>query len=160
MARNRFAALVFAAILFVLFTGCKGEFCTTDKEYNVFGYTYETTYCPYDCCGTYPYQYCCGTASWLIGAIVGGVLGGIALISLIIVAICCFIKKQSHQGQVVGQAPVTHPPYTTNVAYSGTSAQYPMYPQYPAGAVPPPNYPYHHPTPAAAAAVTPETKGL
>ncbi|XP_076447989.1 uncharacterized protein LOC143284823 isoform X1 [Babylonia areolata] len=134
MAGNRIAVLTLLAVLFVLFTGCKGgEFCTTYKDYVSSGrYTYDTTYCTHGCCGTYPYEYCCATAPWLIGVIVGAVLGGIGLISLIIVAICSCIKRQGSWGQVIQHTatPIDNPAFstTTNMAYPGTGAQYPMYP--------------------------------
>ncbi|XP_076448536.1 uncharacterized protein LOC143285186 [Babylonia areolata] len=159
MAGNRIAVLTLLAVLFVLFTGCKGERCTTGRQYVwLEGYRYVTKYCTYGCCGTYPYEYCCAKTptTWLIWVIVGAVLGGIGLISLIILAICCCVKRQGSRGQVIQHTatPIANPAFstTTNMAYPGTGAQYP------AGAAPPPNYPYP-PPPATAAAVTPEPKG-
>ncbi|XP_076447992.1 uncharacterized protein LOC143284825 [Babylonia areolata] len=137
MAKNRVVGTVaFVVLLCVLFTGCKGEECTTSRSfnYNTYLYDFETTDCTYGCCGSFPYGYCCDSPTWLVWAIVGGVFAGISVLSLIIAGICCCLKQQGHKGQVVAPYPPHDAAYsftTNNVAVTATSSQYPQYPNGP-----------------------------
>lgn len=61
-------------------------------------------YCDHGCCG----DVCCTVEIWLIVAIIGGVFGGILLISFAICLFCVFVKHNVKPGRVIHPAPGNH----------------------------------------------------
>ncbi|XP_071088076.1 cysteine and tyrosine-rich protein 1-like [Haliotis cracherodii] len=124
--------------------------------------TYETKTCPYSCCGSTYFKYCCSSSTsyfttsytWTTGVIVGIVIGIIALIGLIVgIIICCVCCCRSSQGQrghvVQNQQQMTVVSGTTNTAYTpgygypaqSTPGAYPPAPNYAQPAYPPEKHP-------------------
>ncbi|KAL3852955.1 hypothetical protein ACJMK2_016560 [Sinanodonta woodiana] len=135
MAQNEVYLLMFL----IIFVGHvkSSSFCS-DHDYT------GTKYCPYGCCGSRGYQYCCSDYSpvYTVGAIVGiviGCLAGLGILISVIVCCCCRPCGRATSGQVLQP----HPAFSVSslTTTNGTtmpitqltpgmySPSYPMYPQ-------------------------------
>ncbi|KAL3852953.1 hypothetical protein ACJMK2_016558 [Sinanodonta woodiana] len=112
-----------------------------------------TTYCPYDCCGSSGYQYCCDNRVYPVGAIVGIVLGSLAglgiLIGIIVCCCCCCRQSGTATSGIVLQ-PHANPAFSVSsvATMNGAAMQmtqlspgmnalnYPTVPQMAAGYIP------------------------
>ncbi|XP_045178060.2 protein shisa-4-like [Mercenaria mercenaria] len=110
----------------VVLLGCitvvhTGEYCTKNKYGSA--YPDETMYCSRSCCGDRYNRYCCASNTGVIVGIVLGVIGLVAVIVSMMVAIfCCCRMTRGQRGQVCQPADVTTtvPVYgmqTTTVSY-------------------------------------------
>ncbi|XP_070184580.1 uncharacterized protein [Littorina saxatilis] len=93
-----------------------GEYCTTSR------YLSRTTYCSNDCCGTYPYEYCCTDIPVNVGVYVGGAFGAIVVFCVLVAIVCVFIKK-GQRGRVMVR-PAVQPGNNISVVSANTSNQY------------------------------------
>lgn len=136
----------------------------TDFHYSWAGKPdYSTTFCSYGCCGYGTKQYCCKIT---VGVIIGAIFAGLALLSILVSVICCFIKHKTTSGRVVAPGHNNANLYASTVVYAGGQAMIQTYgvqpgehsgapylpPGYPAGPPaykevdgPPPAYTYFSP---------------
>ncbi|XP_055883759.1 protein shisa-5-like [Biomphalaria glabrata] len=149
-------------LLYFMIEVVLADYCTkTEWSFLYYGYRQKEFYCPFGCCGSYNYEYCCiGHAGYIVGLVFAGIAGLAFIISLI----CCCLKKSNSKGRIVeptvtttvltqqhydqasGFVGPTAPPTYSSVAYS-TAYTAPMG----SGSVPPPySYiqtpPYGHQT--------------
>ena len=96
----------------------EAEKCYTYDSSSYSSYTLE---CDNGCCGRYYDRYCCSS----VGLIVGAVIGGLLLVSLVVMGICCFIKMKGRPGRVITSSHTV--PVSTAVVYNNTGYQ--AYPQ-------------------------------
>ncbi|XP_060551113.1 cysteine and tyrosine-rich protein 1-like isoform X2 [Ruditapes philippinarum] len=106
------------AIFIICFIGSVscGEYCYDNGR---------TFYCDYGCCGDYGDEYCCGVYSWII---VVAVIGGIGLISFVVIVYCVWKKQNAKKGRVINTTPQTQ---TTTFIHVPPQTQPPAYQQQP-----------------------------
>ncbi|XP_060558253.1 uncharacterized protein LOC132718558 [Ruditapes philippinarum] len=130
MADKNFIAFILCCCVTVV---ASGSYCTKYHSGSIFD---DTIYCPSLCCGDKYNRYCCNSNTGLIVGIVFGVLGLIAIVVTVLVAVfCCCRKSRGQQGQVCQPAGVvTTTPYygvqtTTVTGYGQTGYTNAGFPQ-------------------------------
>ncbi|XP_055881175.1 uncharacterized protein LOC129925600 [Biomphalaria glabrata] len=117
------AWILIYALLFSLIGSALGEYCYYNYN-SYFTYTY-SLWCPFGCCGSGSYRYCCVTN---VGYIVGLVIGIIVLLVIIISVSCCCVRQRrlraAQTTTVVSGA--TTGAIITSTGMTASAPQYPM----------------------------------
>ncbi|KAK7102736.1 protein shisa-5-like [Littorina saxatilis] len=98
MGNARGLILLLGTLLCLVLEIAEGAYCTSYSSSSVLSSYSTSQYCPFGCCGSGYYEYCCTVS---VGIIIGCVIGGLVAIGVIITIVCCCVKQQSHGGRVV-----------------------------------------------------------
>ncbi|CAL1531478.1 unnamed protein product [Lymnaea stagnalis] len=132
MARFEFVYFILSA----LFGTSLCEYCYYSASYIFGSYSRYSKYCPFGCCGTSSYQYCCVTNAGYIVAIVAAV---IFCVSVIVTIVCCCRRRAMNTRMttttVVGGPPTVMGgpttvinPHATYITPNGKTVTPPSYP--------------------------------